>query len=328
MADVSRRLRSHAPARLVGLLLACLATPAAPATTTLASATGDVDVGQATRALLSFLSFSVIPDSTADSLEAQGGSGNDARILLTQVGDGDALPGLAPLYLEGYLGYARFDPYFVVTGEEGTGIVQARWQTFAATGGIGYDFTLADHWVLRPIANLSLAHMTSSAGLENLLASRNRQPEGGAGEWLADGWLNAGAVGGSLVLDYANYQPGHEIDLELRYSHYYLGSLDSSLGAIEGTTHSNALGLWTRLRVPTGITALDRPLRAVFDAASSWFANDLTRVLGFEQLSKVGAGLELDLGARDSSVQRLRIVGRYAFGGDVSGVSLGLGVSF
>jgi hypothetical protein len=45
-------------------------------------------------------------------------------------------------------------------------------------------------------------------------------------------------------------------------------------------------------------------------------------------LTKVGAGLEVDLSDSHVVIDRLRIVGRYVFGPSVSGFSVGLGISF
>ena len=55
--------------------------------------------------------------------------------------------------------------------------------------------------------------------------------------------------------------------------------------------------------------------------------------LGFEHLTKLGGGLELDTGALEVGAfglyaQRMRLVGRYVFGKNVSGFSVGIGVSF
>ena len=55
--------------------------------------------------------------------------------------------------------------------------------------------------------------------------------------------------------------------------------------------------------------------------------------LGFDWLTKVGAGIELDV-AKDEigpswfQLQRVRVMGRYLFGDNVSGWSVGLGISF
>lgn len=51
-------------------------------------------------------------------------------------------------------------------------------------------------------------------------------------------------------------------------------------------------------------------------------------VLGFNYLTTLGAGLELDTTAHEVYVTRVRAVVRYVFGNNVSGVSLGLAASF
>ncbi|MBS0340962.1 MAG: hypothetical protein JSS56_10570, partial [Proteobacteria bacterium] len=52
-------------------------------------------------------------------------------------------------------------------------------------------------------------------------------------------------------------------------------------------------------------------------------------ILGFDYLSTVGAGLELDTSAYSPLyVSRVRTVLRYMFGHNISGVSLGLAASF
>jgi hypothetical protein len=291
--------------------------------------TDDTSVLEASQALLTFLTFSTIPDPTLDSLQIDSRTGDDPNVLLSQLGGGFTLSGSLPFYLEGYLGYARYDPDFVVSGVEQTGLIKATWRTYSATGGIGYDFKLADEWVIRPIANFSLSHMTSNAALVGTLMESSLTATGlDAREWLDSGWLSVGGIGASLILDFERKQLDYEADLELRYTHYYLTSLDSSEGTVDGNTHTDTLGLWGRLRIPSGYSAFDRPVRVVFDGAHSWFTANQTEILGFDQLSKVGVGLELDLGAKDILVERIRLVGRYVFGENIAGWSLGFGLSF
>ena len=55
---------------------------------------------------------------------------------------------------------------------------------------------------------------------------------------------------------------------------------------------------------------------------------DQRGVLGFDRLTSVGAGLELDSSAYNVFITRTRLVGRYVFGTNVSGFSVGLAVSF
>lgn len=318
--------------KLCGLVVATLGALAAQglfAAGTQTLQTGEATVREATQSLLTFLTFSAIPDSTADSLQIDSGrSGDDPRVKLAQVGGGFTLSEANPIYLEGYLGYASYDPNFVISGVGQSGVVQARWKTFSATGGIGYDFPLAEDWVLRPIANFSLSHMTSDATLIGTLPVSALNASGiDARNWLDNGWLTSAGIGGSLVLDFERRRPEYEVDFELRYRRFYLTALDSSTGSVDGSVTSNTAGMWARLRVPTGHTVFERPLRVVLEGAHSWFANNQTEILGFEQLTKVGAGLEFDVSDTWVPIDRVRIMGRYVFGDDISGVSIGFGLS-
>jgi len=49
---------------------------------------------------------------------------------------------------------------------------------------------------------------------------------------------------------------------------------------------------------------------------------------GFNNLNSVGAGMELDIGKWERIISRLRLMGRYRFGQNVSGYSVSLGISF
>ncbi len=50
--------------------------------------------------------------------------------------------------------------------------------------------------------------------------------------------------------------------------------------------------------------------------------------LGFDHLASVGAGFEIDTSAHSGIISRARLVGRYVFGDNVSGFSIGLAASF
>ena len=98
--------------------------------------------------------------------------------------------------------------------------------------------------------------------------------------------------------------------------------------AVEGSADSQSASLWARWRAPTGITMLERPLRYVLEFAHTTFLGDLDGVLGFNDLSSVGTGLELDSSARDINVTRTRLMARYKVGEHVRGWSIGLAISF
>jgi hypothetical protein len=113
------------------------------------------------------------------------------------------------------------------------------------------------------------------------------------------------------TLGYARYDPTFAVDN---------GQVTGSVAA--------SVNLWSRWRAPTGITLLQRPLRYVLEFAHTTFLGDLDGVLGFNDLSSLGTGLELDSSAYDVTVTRTRLMARYQVGEHVRGWSLGLAVSF
>jgi hypothetical protein len=130
------------------------------------------------------------------------------------------------------------------------------------------------------------------------------------------------------MLDYEDYEPAREIDVELRYTNIKLeGSSDSSAAA-QGSSHAQSVSLWSRWRQPTRMTMKRNPIRYVLEAAHTEFLGDLRGVLGFEALSSLGVGLELDTEVHRIFITRTRLMMRYQFGGDVDGISFGLAVSF
>jgi len=91
---------------------------------------------------------------------------------------------------------------------------------------------------------------------------------------------------------------------------------------------SQSLSLWTRWRAPTGLTALNRPVRYVLEAAHTSYIGNMRGALGFDALNSLGVGLELDSSDHAIIVTRARLVFRYKFGDNVEGTSVGLAVSF
>ena len=118
-----------------------------------------------------------------------------------------------------------------------------------------------------------------------------------------------------------------EIDIELRYTNIPIQTFDTSQG-YQGSADSQSLGLWARSRIPTPFTVLDRPLRAVFELAHTEFLGNLRGALGFDSLSSVGTGLEIDRSASDPLFTRVRLMFRYQFGQNVQGTSIGIAASF
>lgn len=303
---------------MLALAAACALAPArAPA-----QALVDGDLQKRVNGVLALMGYMLTPDVTTGALSIANAATGNPDFRMTTLGGGFTLSREFPLYLEGTLGYARYDPTFVASGGQATGSVAAKWDAYSATGGIGWSFPLARDLALRPIFNFSYGRVDSN------VSASGQTGTGAEIDFLANGRLDAYGLGGSLVLDYERYRPENEIDVELRYTNIYLRSSGGSSAAVQGSADSQSMSLWSRWRAPTGITLLKRPLRYVLEFAHTAFLGDLDGVLGFNDLSSLGTGLELDSSAYDATVTRTRLMARYQVGEHVRGWSLGLAVNF
>jgi hypothetical protein len=274
--------------------------------------------------VLALMAFSVVPDLTASFLSFDDNQSGQNRLTMIQFAGGESFGRHLPVYLEGSAAYMRYDPTFVATLGEKRRQLPARWNTIALTGGIGLDFPITKELVLRPIFNFSLAHLESDLSLVGRLADDRFDP---SFDFLKNGQLNAYGLGGSVMLDYTLVKPQYEVDLELRYTNIKLKAFESSQ-AVNGSASAQAASVYARYRAPTGLTVMDRPLRYVLELASTTYLGDQRGMLGFNNLSSVGAGIEFDSSAKNTLVTRTRIVARYAFGENVRGFAVGLAVSF
>nr|WP_216179592.1 autotransporter domain-containing protein [Polynucleobacter sp. 80A-SIGWE] len=277
-----------------------------------------------TDAFMTITGYSLTPDVTTGSLSITDKGGDNTNLQMISLGGGDRISANFPLYLEGTIAVNRYNPTFT-DGIGNTSVtVPVHWNGITGTGGIGWDFPLTDNLRIRPIANIMLGHVESDLSI----AGRYIQNNNGADlQFLNKGRMNAYGAGGSLMLDYEDYKPEREYDVELRYTNIALNTFDSS-AAVQGSADSQSLGLWARARYPTPLTVLERPLRAVFELAHTEFLGQLRGALGFDSLSSVGTGVEIDRSASDPIFSRVRLVFRYQFGQNVRGTSIGLAASF
>ncbi|QWE17217.1 hypothetical protein [Polynucleobacter sp. AP-Nino-20-G2] len=277
-----------------------------------------------TDAFMTVTGYSLTPDVTTGSLSITDKGGDNPNLQMISLGGGDRISANFPLYLEGTIAVNRYNPTFT-DGIGGTGMtVPVHWNGITGTGGIGWDFPLTENLRIRPIANVMLGHVESDLSL----AGRYLNNQKGVDlQFLNRGRMNAYGTGGSLMLDYEDYKPEREYDVELRYTNIPINTFDSST-AVQGSADSQSLGLWARARYPTPLTVLERPLRAVFEIAHTEFLGQLRGALGFDSLSSVGTGLEIDRSASDPMFSRVRLVFRYQFGQNVRGTSIGLAASF
>ena len=205
------------------------------------------DPAELANGALAILGFSVVPNETASTMHVDAGGG-DVRFNASQLGGAFTVSDSFPLYLEGFVGVARYDPRFVFSNGARTTVVAPKWTSIAGTVGVGWDFPITDQLVFRPIANFSLGHIESDLSL----AGRFLDSETGVElEFLENGRLNAVGYGGAAMLDYELYREAYEVDVELRYTHIQLQSIGGTSEAAKGTADAITLGLWSRLRVPT-----------------------------------------------------------------------------
>lgn len=276
--------------------------------------------------ILSLMAYTVAPDVTTSSLSVTDAATANPGLMMTQFGGGFVVSDSTRVYLEGNAAYSRYDPTFVATDGQEQREIPTRWNSVSATGGVGYDFLLGQSgWSLRPIFNFTLGYVASDLKLGTLylghVTDRNL-------DFLDKGQLNAYGLGGSLMLTYYDKKPERDLDFEARYTNVKLQSYGSTSDAVAGHATAESVSLWGRMRVPTGLMAMDRPVRYVFELAYSNYLDSGVQALGFNQLISMGLGLELDSSAKDIWVSRWRAVLRHVVGPDVSGWSLGLAISF
>jgi hypothetical protein len=324
LADGPSRVWSQraglAPAAV--LLAALLPAPCALAQTFSLEAG---NLKERSNAILAMMGYMLTPDVTTGSLSISDATTDNPGLSMTSLGGGFTVSRDFPLYLEGTAAYARYDPTFLATDGTAQRVVPSKWNSISGTLGVGWDFRMSEELVLRPMFNFSLGHVESDLQILNQIASNRADQEI---QFLEDGKLDSVGVGGSIMLDYERYRPEGEIDVELRYTDIYLTSYGDTSDAVEGSAAARSASLWARWRAPTGVTALDRPLRYVLEFAHTQFFGDLRGALGFNYLTSLGAGLELDSSKYDIIVTRTRLLMRYKFGDGVQGWSVGLAVSF
>ena len=283
------------------------------------------DLQKRVNGALAMMQYSVAPDVTSSSLSISSGEGGTNGMYMTQFGGGFTWSKSVPLYLEGNAAYSRYDPVFIASNGTLQRPVPLQWNTVVGTVGIGWDFPIAKELVLRPIANFTLGHVESD------LSIAGRLIEGETGQevqFMRHGQLNAVGYGGSLMLDYEHYREAHDIDVEVRLTDIHLQSFGGTSEAVEGSAWAQSFGVWSRWRAPTGLRALDRPVRYVLEYAFTHYFGPDGDMLGFNNLNSVGVGLELDTSALERWATRWRLIGRFRFGQNVRGWGIGLGISF
>lgn len=281
---------------------------------------------QRANAALALMGYLQTPDVTSGALSVHDATTGNPSFDNSSLGGGFVLSDSFPLYMEGTIGYSRYDPRFTATNGEESRDIPTRWNNVVATAGIGWNFQVTRDFAIIPIINGSYGIVKSDAQLGSLYIERNTNLNL---SFLADGHLDAAGAGGSLMLSYDHVAENYEAEVQLRYTNIYTHSVNSSSRIVQGSARNDNLGLWSRYRAPTGMRALDRPIRYVLEYAHTDYYGAQAHVIAVNHLNSLGAGLELDTSKYHPLwITRARAVVRYVFAPGVQGFSLGLAVTF
>ncbi|WP_299983158.1 autotransporter domain-containing protein [uncultured Ruegeria sp.] len=276
---------------------------------------------------LAILGLAGIPDDSASAISLQSNTDNrDYDFKSAQLGGGFRLAEGVPIYLEGYIGYARYDPVLTFSGTGETTRIPLKWTSLALTGGVGYQFDIGEYWKVTPMAHISVGRTQSDTSV-GAQAIANRL--GLDRDFLESGGIWAGGAGGSMTVSYE--QPlsnDREFEASLRYTHIEYWPIGDNKDLLVESTAANAV-LWSRYRFPTGRRMFGRPVRWVGDLSLSYLLGDQALVLGTDWLARVGGGIEVDLSDTWVPwVSTTRFMVRYYGSDTVNGFSAGIGISF
>ncbi len=276
---------------------------------------------------LAILGLAGIPDDSASAISLQSNTDNrDYDFKSAQLGGGFRLAEGVPIYLEGYLGYARYDPVLTFSGTGDTTRIPLKWTSLAMTGGVGYQFDIGEYWKMTPMAHISVGRTQSDASV-GAQAIANRL--GLDRDFLESGGIWAGGAGGSMTVSYERaLSNDREFEASLRYTHIEYWPIGDNEDLLVESTAANAV-LWSRYRFPTGKRMFGRPVRWVGDLSLSYLIGDQALVLGTDWLARVGGGIEVDLSDTWVPwVSTTRFMVRYYGSDTVNGFSAGIGISF
>ncbi|CUH41218.1 hypothetical protein RUM4293_00086 [Ruegeria atlantica] len=285
----------------------------------------DPDASEAAaRAALAVLSVAATPNETLSSLSFLSASGDARNLRSTQLRGGFKPLGNG-LYLEGQFAYQNYNP-LVIFPEIGSDTeLDVTWSSIAATLGVGWELPLTNNWYIRPVAHLSLGHVTTDAVFSNFPLFPSRSNGAGA----VDGNLNAFGVGASLSV-FREAQFGRwEAEYRLRQTFLEFYPINEPQAG-DARANSNQTTLFSRYRYPLDkVKLLGRPSKLVLDGGVVLYHGDSAMVLDTDWLATVGVGIEVDttkIGL--PAVEGARVMLNGVIADSFSGFSVGFGVRF
>ena len=168
----------------------------------------DSRVQQRANAVVSLMTFTVVPDITASNINIGSGTNQSSALNMTQIGGGATMSGASRfIWKEPWGSAATIPSSWSATAASRT--VPTKWNSLTATGGIGWDIGLhrdshGGNWVLRPIGNVTLGTVASDLRIGNWLLG---QYTGKNLDFLDGGRLDVYGLGGAMMLDYELFSP-------------------------------------------------------------------------------------------------------------------------
>lgn len=277
---------------------------------------------------LAVFGITAVPSETASTLFLNTGSSpnRDYDFKAAQLGGGFRVSEDFPLWLEGYIGYNRYDPVLLLSDSGTTSELPLKWSSFGATGGVGWEFDLSPDLVFRPVAHLTLGRVQSDLSVGAQLVADALGLDVG---FLKNGGITVGGYGGSVALDYnKRWENDYELDITLKYTKLILETIAGDK-ELEASSVAETTGLWSRLRIPTGKRLYNRPVRTVAEFSASSLTGDQGVILHTDWLAQIGGGFEIDLEETWVPwVTTTRLMARYTWGENLEGFSIGLSASF
>lgn len=281
-----------------------------------------------TEGALAALGLAAVPSETASSLVLDTNTNPDRTydFVAAQFGGGFRFSENIPIYLEGYLGYNRYDPVLLLSDQGTTSELPLKWTSFAATGGIGYEFDITENFKLRPQFHLMLGRTQTDASVGAQVIAERLGIDINA---VKNGGVTAGGIGGSLGAIYnKRWENDYEVDVTLRHTYLYIEPIAGDKD-LSGSAEAITTALWSRLRIPTGYELFDRPVRVVNEASFAHLPGDQGDIIQEEWLAQIGVGGEIDFEETWVPwITTTRLMMRYTRGERVEGFSIGLAASF
>ncbi|MCB9920414.1 MAG: autotransporter outer membrane beta-barrel domain-containing protein [Planctomycetes bacterium] len=238
---------------------------------------------------------------------------------------GDGAP---ELYLEGALGFARARQY---VGDIYSGLLPALatsvdtdWTTYSALAGGGLRFALSDEFTLTPILDVGIAHIENDTDYGGPGATFTAAlADGIAFNW--DAWL--WSAGGAGRIDWTHpLGEHHEVRVIARYDLRWVGTLRDDDAAQDFTSRAQMITLRGDVTGTTGLQLFDRELdwRGTL-GYRRFLEGDL---YGTEDFLQVGGALEWGVREALPFASRVSLSGAVFVGENVTGWSVGFGISF